>query len=58
MLPGVVARARLSLPHRFSLIADASYGVLMLGHHTRVVLLAAGGQYAVTTTAWLRDIAH
>jgi hypothetical protein len=56
VMPGVIAHARLPVGRRVSLIADASYGLLMLGVHTRMVMLTAGAEYAVTTPAWLRDI--
>ena len=56
VMPGVIARARLPLGRRISLLADASYGLLMLGVRSRMVLLTAGVEYAVTTPGWLRDI--
>jgi hypothetical protein len=56
VMPGVVGRGRLVVGKRLSLLADASYCVLMLGHHTRMTLLSAGGQYALPTPDWLRDI--
>lgn len=56
VMPGVIARGRVILTRRISLVGDASYGVLMLGHHTRMVLLAAAAQYALPTPAWLRGI--
>jgi hypothetical protein len=56
VMPAAVTRARLAIAKRISLFGDASYGVLMLGHHTRMALLSAGAEYALTTPGWLRDI--
>lgn len=56
VMPGIIGHARLPLARRISLVADASYGLLLLGVHTRMVLLTAGAEYAVTTPGWLRDM--
>jgi hypothetical protein len=56
VMPGVVAKGRLPIGRRISLVGDASYGILMLGHHTRMALMTAGAEYALPTPGWLRDI--
>ena len=53
---GVIGRARLGLGRRLALFADASYGVLMLGTRTPMVLVHVGVQRAVTTPEWIRSI--
>jgi hypothetical protein len=56
VMPAVIGRARLPMGRRLSVLADASYGLLMLGVHTPMVLLTAGVEYAVPTPGWLREI--
>jgi hypothetical protein len=56
VMPGVIAKGRLAIGRRVSLVGDASYAILMLGHHTRMTLLTAGAEYALPTPGWLRDI--
>jgi hypothetical protein len=55
VMPGVIGRARLRITRRVSLLADASYGRLLLGVHTNMVMLTAGAEYALPTLGWLRD---
>jgi hypothetical protein len=55
VMPAVLARGRLVLTSRWSLVADGSYGLLMLGHRTPMTFVSAGGQATVGTPGWLRD---
>jgi hypothetical protein len=56
VMPAVIVRGRIVASKRASVFADASYGVLMLGHRTRMVLLSGGAQYALPTPSWLQGI--
>jgi len=55
VMPAVVARGRLVLTPRWSLVADGSYGRLMLGHHTPMTFVSLSGQASVGSPGWLRD---
>lgn len=56
VMPGIIGRARLRMTRRVSLLADASYGLLLLGVHTNMIMLSAGAEYALPTPGWLRDM--
>jgi hypothetical protein len=56
VMPAAIIRGRIVASKRVSVFADASYGVLMLGHRTRMAFVSVGAQYALRNPSWLQGI--
>jgi hypothetical protein len=55
VMPSVSARIRTPITRGISLFGEGRYGLLLLGHHTKMGFFNAGAQLAVTTPGWLQD---
>jgi hypothetical protein len=55
VMPSFSARIRAPLTSGLSLFGEGRYGLLMLGHHTKMGFINVGAQLAMTTPAWLQD---
>jgi hypothetical protein len=56
VMPGAIARVTVPVARRFTVFADASYGLLMLGTRTPMLLVHLGAERGFSTPDWVRGI--